>query len=177
MRIQKTDSMKEKIAITNDHAVKKDDTFILISHDGVRFIKLVLLMPNQKSIIRDLYERNKFLLKSGFVDSLTEKGTVVILVDGMDQLAIVHNDRKSDMLKEQQNQIQGLPIKYTNAPKFVFLNDHAKESGEKMEQEQEAEFADLYKAMDVHDLTGRELIFIKRFEGYGLRRKKFVNTD
>ena len=45
-RIQKSEASKEKIAITNDHAVKKDDTFTLISHDGVRFIKLVLLMPN-----------------------------------------------------------------------------------------------------------------------------------
>ena len=81
------------------------------------------------------------------------------------------------MLKEQQNAIQGLPIKYTNAPKFVFLNDHAKETGEKMEEEQEDEFADLYKAMDVHDLTGRELIYIKRYEQHGMRRKKFTNAE
>ena len=81
------------------------------------------------------------------------------------------------MMKEQQNQIQGLPIKYSNAPKFVFLNDNAKESGEKMEEEQEDEFSDLYKAMDVHDLTGRELIYIKRYEHLGIRRKKFANAE
>ena len=132
-RIQKTESTSDKIALSNDHAVKKDDTFILICHDGVRFIKLVLLMANQSSIVRDLHERNKFLLKSGFVDSIAEKGAVNILVDGMDQLAIVHNDYKSEMLREQSNAIQGLPIKQTNAPKFVFLNDQAKESMGKAE--------------------------------------------
>lgn len=83
-RIQKSELMSEKIAIQKDQGVKKDDTFTLIAHDGVRFIKLVLLMQNQKTIVRDLHERNKFLLKSGFVDSLSEKGTVIILVDGMD---------------------------------------------------------------------------------------------
>lgn len=134
-------------------------------------------MANQSSIVRDLHERNKFLLKSGFVDSIAEKGAVNILVDGMDQLAIVHNDYKSEMLREQSNAIQGLPVKQTNAPKFVFLNDQAKESVGKADEEedQEDEFNDLYQAMDIHDLTGRELIFIKRFEQHGIKRKKFVN--
>jgi hypothetical protein len=66
-----------------------------------------------------------------------------------------------------------LPIKYTNAPKFVFLNDQCKESGPKREPEQEDEFADLYKAMGVHELAGKELIYIKRFEQLGFWRKKF----
>ena len=30
--------------------------------------------------------------------------------------------------------------------------------------------------MDIHDLTGRELIFIKRFEQHGIKRKKFINA-
>ena len=64
--------------------------------------------------------------------------------------------------------MQGLPIKYTNAPRFVFLNEHAKESGEKKEQEQQDEFADLYKKFDVHDLTGQELVYIKRLEAIGV---------
>lgn len=37
----------EKIALKNLNGVKKDHTFQLIAHDGVRFIKLILLMPNQ----------------------------------------------------------------------------------------------------------------------------------
>jgi hypothetical protein len=153
---------------------KRDHTFSLVAHDGVRFIKLVLLMPNQVSIVKDLRERNKFLLKSGYVDSAQERGAIVILVDGMDQLAMVHNDKAgSQRLTEQQNEIQGLPIKYTNAPKFVFLNDQCKESGAKQEPEKEDEFADLYKAMGVHELTGKELIYIKRFESLGFWRKKF----
>jgi hypothetical protein len=57
-----------------------------------------------------------------------------------------------------------LPIKYTNAPKFVFLNDQCKESGEKPEAENEDEFEDLYKAMGIHELAGKELIYIKRLE-------------
>ncbi len=52
-------------------------------------------MPNQASITEKLYERNKFVLKNGYVDTFTEKGMVIILVDGMDQLGIVHNDKSS----------------------------------------------------------------------------------
>ena len=55
----------EKIQVTGAGA-KRDHTFSLVAHDGVRFIKLVLLMPNQVSIVKDLRERNKFLLKSGW---------------------------------------------------------------------------------------------------------------
>ena len=131
-------------------------------------------MPNQSSIVKGLHERNKFLLKSGYVDTTSERGTVIILVDGMDQLAMVHNDRSSAKLTEEQKEILGLPIKSTNAPKFVFLNDQCKETGEQVDQEQEDEFADLYKAMDVHELTGQELIYIKRFEQLGVWRKKFT---
>ena len=133
-------------------------------------------MPNQGSITEKLFERNKFVLKNGYVDTFTEKGSIIILVDGMDQLGIVHNDISSQKLIEQQNEIQGLPIKYTNAPKFVFLNDQCKESGEKQEVEREDEFGDLYKAMDIHDLTGKELIYIKRFEQVGVWRKKFITA-
>ena len=36
----------EKIALKNQNGVKRDHTFQLITHDGVRFIKLILLFPN-----------------------------------------------------------------------------------------------------------------------------------
>jgi hypothetical protein len=40
-------------------------------------------------------------LKSSYIDSTSEKGSIIILIDGMDQLAIVHNDKKgSAKLKE-----------------------------------------------------------------------------
>ena len=98
-RISKTDtSEKSKVG---DSGIKRDHTFSLIAHDGVRFIKLVLLMKNQASIVKDLHEKNKFLLKSGYVDSTTEKGNTIILVDGMDQLAMVHNDKGAPKLTEQ----------------------------------------------------------------------------
>ena len=43
-RVSKTDtSEKSKVG---DAGVKRDHTFSLIAHDGVRFIKLVLLMKN-----------------------------------------------------------------------------------------------------------------------------------
>jgi hypothetical protein len=41
-------------------------------------------MPNQASITEKIFERNKFVLKNGYVDSFTEKGSIIILVDGMD---------------------------------------------------------------------------------------------
>ena len=58
-----------------------------------------------------------------------------MLVDSADQLSLVFTDKKSDRLCEQVNAIQGLPIKYSTAPKFNFLNEHSKESGEQRVQE------------------------------------------
>lgn len=61
--------------------------------------------------------------------------------------------------------IQGLPLKKTNAPKFKFLNaqrDKDDNKGKFEEQNNEDEFSDLYKEMDVVDLTGQELIYLKR---------------
>ena len=57
---------------------------------------------------------------------------------------MIHCDKDSQKLRETQQEVQGLPIKYTNAPRFVFLNEHAKESGEKQEEETQDEFADIY---------------------------------
>lgn len=49
----------------------------------------------------------------------------MIMVDTKDQLELLYNDsnKDSEHLTETHNAIQGLPIKYTNAPKFVFLSD------------------------------------------------------
>ena len=171
-RVTKNDT-GEKIAVTSTSGVKRDHTFNLIAHDGVRFIKLVLLMPNQAAIVKDLHSKNKFVLRSGYVDSSSDRGNIVILVDGQDQLSQVFADKQSEKLQETSMPIQGLPIKYTNAPKFQFLSENAKTSGERRQKEQEDEFADLYKAMGVHDLNGKELIYIKKLEQMGFWRKKF----
>ena len=47
----------------------------------MRFLKLVLMFPNQISLISTLYERNKFALKSGYFDPKSEKGMVNVIID------------------------------------------------------------------------------------------------
>tara|TARA_B110000285_G_C14910642_1_gene507764 strand:- start:53 stop:250 length:198 start_codon:yes stop_codon:yes gene_type:complete len=64
------------------------------------------------------------------------------------------------------------------APKFRFLNtqrDKSDKRGLQEEEKMEDEFADIYKEMDILDLTGQELIYIKRQEQLGFFRKKFEN--
>ena len=64
------------------------------------------------------------------------------------------------------------------APKFRFLNtqrDKNDKRGIQEEEKLEDEFADIYKEMDIMDLTGQELIYIKRQEQLGFFRKKFDN--
>ena len=81
-RVTKTDT-SEKIKV-GDAGAKRDHSFTMIAHDGVRFLKLVLLMKGAVTMVKDLQESNKFLLKSGYVDTTSERGTIMILVDGMD---------------------------------------------------------------------------------------------
>ena len=71
-----------------------------------------------------------------------------------------------------------MPLKKTMAPKFRFLNtqrDKSDKRGLQEEEKLEDEFADIYKEMDILDLTGQELIYIKRQEQLGFFRKKFEN--
>lgn len=76
----------DKIKVS-DAGAKRDHTFSMVAHDGVRFFKLVLLMKGSISMVKDLQESNKFLLKSGYIDTTSDRGTIMIMVDGMDQLA------------------------------------------------------------------------------------------
>ena len=63
-------------------------------------------MKGAVTMVKDLQESNKFLLKSGYVDTTSERGTIMMLVDGMDQLAQVHNDKKgSNKLPEMQGEV------------------------------------------------------------------------
>lgn len=50
--------------------------------------------------------------------------------------------------------IKGLSIKYTGAPRFIFLNEKGSKSETIVaEAEQEDEFADLFMKFDVPDLS------------------------
>ncbi len=111
--------------------------------------------------MRQFYESNKYFLNDVY-QTPTEPNTFVI--DYPDQLVPIYVDKYSTKLSEDFQMLQGLPLKYTNAPRFVFLNEDAGEAGEKSQKEQEDEFADLFKHFDVADLTSSERTFIKRFE-------------
>ena len=52
----------------------------MIAHDGVRFIKLVLLFKDTKSVISKINESNKFMVKEGIYVSKSE-GTTQFLID------------------------------------------------------------------------------------------------
>ena len=84
-------------------------------------------------------------------------------------------DRKSAKIRESYFDIKGLPVKYTNAPKFKFINsDKSKpEFAEQLEEEVEDENADLFKKFDVPDLSAHERCYISKFQQLGFWRKKF----
>ncbi len=136
----------------------------LIAHDGVRFLKLVLLFAQQADFIKQLFERNKFIVKKGTFISRPDS-TLTLLIDNVQQLKEETIDRKSAKIRESYFDIKGLPIKYTNAPKFKFINsDKTKtEYVEQLEEEVEDENADLFKKFDVPDLSAHERCYISKF--------------
>ena len=67
-----------------------------------------------------MFENNKFLLRDAYLTP-TEPNTFVI--DQLDQIVLLHCDKKSAPIQEEYQMMQGLPLKYTNAPRFVFLNE------------------------------------------------------
>ena len=52
-------------------------------------------------------------------------GSNTFLVDREDQLLQLYNDKVFPKLVMSTLEIKGLPVKYTSAPKFVFLNDRS----------------------------------------------------
>ena len=89
-------------------------------------------------------------------------------------------DRKSPRLQESYYDIKGLPIKYTQAPKFKFINARASAKAqqeyveeEQLEEEVEDENADLFKKFDIADLSATERTYIAKFQQLGFWRKKF----
>lgn len=100
---------------------------------------------------------------------------MTLLIDSVDQLGEVCMDRKSGKIQESFFEIKGLPIKYTNAPRFKFINnDKAKtEYAEQLEEEVEDENQDLFRRFDVPDLSAHERCYISKFQQLGFWRKKF----
>ena len=86
----------------------------LIAHDGCRFVKLNLMFANQVNFVKQLREVNKYVLAPGVYLSSTS-----FLVDYPNQLEQIFTDKKSPSLEESHSDVQGLPVKYTAAPKFV----------------------------------------------------------
>ena len=145
----------------------------MIGHDGVRFIKLVLLFREQAPIVSKINEVNKFMLQAGIYVSHVD-GQTSFLIDRTDQINCIYNDKSSPKLGESTMDIKGLPVRVTGAPKFVFLNDR----GSKQDQieptvEIEDEYADLFQKFDVPDLAAHERTYINRFQQIGFWRKKF----
>ena len=57
----------------------------MIAHDGVRFLKLVLMFTDTKQLITKINEVNKFLLAPGVYVSFAD-GSTQFLIDYPDQI-------------------------------------------------------------------------------------------
>jgi hypothetical protein len=92
----------------------------------------------------------------------------------------LYNDKNQPKLTISTFEIKGLPVKYTNAPKFVFLNHRDGGQADPKDQgfeENQDEFSDLIKKMDVPDLTGHERAYINGLQQLGFWRKKFTEVE
>lgn len=107
---------------------QKNTTYQLKAHDGKRLLKIILLFQDQENVVKGINEYNKFILYDAYM-SPSEPNTFVI--DSAEQIVQLFNDKYSPKVQEEFQLITGLPIKYTNAPRFVFLNEKAAEEGEK----------------------------------------------
>jgi hypothetical protein len=72
-----------------------------------------------------LHESNKYFIKKGTYISRPD-GTLQFLIDKLDQLQEFFVDTKSARMIESHFDIKGLPIKYTSAPRFKFINEKSK---------------------------------------------------
>ncbi len=66
----------------------------MIGHDGVRFLKLVLLFRDHSSIVSKINETNKFKLAAGIFVSKAD-GQTSFLIDTSDQISFVFNDKST----------------------------------------------------------------------------------
>lgn len=60
--------------------------FQMIAHDGVRFLKLVLMFKDTKSLVTKINEVNKFVLSPGIFVTKGD-GTTQFLIDYEDQIS------------------------------------------------------------------------------------------
>jgi len=145
--------------------------FLVVAHDGKRLVKVLLLVSQAPKFVQTLREGSKFWLRTAQFHM--EDGGSLFVTENSEDLQLHFEDKSAARMVESLSQIQGLPIKYTDAPRFVFLTG-GRAGEERGEAEQEDEFNDLYKALDVTDLSSHERTFIKRLEQLGYWRKKFV---
>lgn len=75
-----TDVMIDDEPVDQKIGPKKGQTYQMIAHDGVRFVKLVLLFGQQVSFVGKLHENNKFFVKQGVFISRPD-GTLTFLID------------------------------------------------------------------------------------------------
>jgi len=65
---------------------KKDDMYQLIAHDGVRFVKIVMLFANQGAFVKNMREDNKYFLAEGVYFSSGTDSNSSFLVDFPNQI-------------------------------------------------------------------------------------------
>jgi hypothetical protein len=81
------------------------------------------LFANQGSLVKNIRETNKYYIQKGTYFNAGGENSSTFMVDTPQQIVEVYSDRKSVKLQESTVDIKGLPVKYTDAPKFVFLNE------------------------------------------------------
>ena len=64
-------------ASEEDSTKKKNQTFLLKAHDGVRLLKIILLFEDQAQFVRSIYEVNKICLYDAYLSPI-ETTTFVV---------------------------------------------------------------------------------------------------
>ncbi len=109
---------------------KKGITYLIAAHDGKRLLKVILLLEEKSNFFQNIRETNKYLLQEA---EIHYSEGIYFVVNSTENLNQLYNDTHSTKLIESINEIAGLTIKYTGAPKFVFLNESCNEEGSKQQ--------------------------------------------
>jgi len=65
----------------------------IVAHDGVRFVKLVLLFANQASFLNSIFESNKFTVAKGSYFSKADS-SFTFLIDKASEIQELWNDKR-----------------------------------------------------------------------------------
>jgi hypothetical protein len=65
----------------------------IVAHDGVRFVKLVLLFANQASFLSSIFESNKFTVAKGSYLSKADS-SFTFLIDKATEIQELWNDKR-----------------------------------------------------------------------------------